>query len=215
VPCPDGSAVVYEVYDTEKQDYDLWLVAVDGGSPRRLVERARNPAWSPDGGRLAFSMRRRGSLDLWLLNRDGEELMRVLDTPDNEYLPVWSPSGGALAFVREIREANRTRYELIVRAADGSETTVHSRLGQAITSLCWAPGSALLFTSRTEINTRSLFRSAHQSERDGDGRFRRRCGGLLDRDPRGHSVPRTPQRSEPDRVFRVRPGAAAVRPPRQ
>lgn len=150
VPCPDGSVIAYEAYDTEQQDYGIWIMAVNGGAPTRLIERARNPAWSPDGGRLAFSMRRRGSLDIWLMNRDGDDLMRVLDTPENEYLPAWSPSGGSLAFVREVREANRNRYELIVRAADGSESIVYTRLGQGLTSLCWAPSESLLFTSRRD-----------------------------------------------------------------
>jgi len=150
VPCPDGSTVAYEAYDADQQDYSIYTIGVTGGTPRRLMERARNPAWSPDGGRIAFSMRRRGSLDIWLMNRDGDDLQRVLDTPENEYLPVWSPSSGTLAFIRETREANRTRYEIVARAADGSETVVHSRLGQSISSLCWAPSADLLFASRTE-----------------------------------------------------------------
>ena len=153
VPSPDGSAVAYEVYDTDKQDYDIWLQPVEGGSARRLIERARNPSWSPDGGRLLFAMRRRSSLDLWLMNRDGKGLMRLLDTLDNEYLPVWAPDGARLAFVREIREANRTRYELILRAADGTEETILSRLSQGISSLCWAPSADLLFTSREPDDT--------------------------------------------------------------
>ena len=67
---PDGTTLCYADFG------DLWLVAVDGGSPRRLTmdgETSRQPVWSADGRHIYFSSRRDGTLALWRIAvADGE-----------------------------------------------------------------------------------------------------------------------------------------------
>src|SRR3954468_20695047 len=64
---PDGTQVVYVVTEidraTDKSDSDLWLVALDGGEPKRLTTSAgvdNHPRWSPDGKSIAFVSTRGG-----------------------------------------------------------------------------------------------------------------------------------------------------------
>lgn len=147
---PDGTAIAYESYDSDRGDYGIWSLPTSGGVPQLLIEAARQPCWSPDGGRLAFAMQRGGSLDIWLASRQGTDLIRVLNTPEQEYLPVWSPGGERLAFVREIAEGGRTRYVLTVRDALGQEEELVALLGRAISSLSWAPSGRILYSAPSE-----------------------------------------------------------------
>ncbi|NUQ02031.1 MAG: PD40 domain-containing protein [Armatimonadetes bacterium] len=150
VASPDGSLIAYEVYDADRGDFGLWTCTPEGGDPTQIIERARNVSWSPDGGRLLFAMQRRSRLDIWMANRQGTDLVRITNTPEQDYLPVWSPAGDRVAFVRELHEGGRTRYAIVVRSADGNEQEVTSLLGRNIASLSWAPSESLLYSARGE-----------------------------------------------------------------
>ena len=51
----------------------------------------RNPQWSPDGKRLAFTSARDGSAGIFSINADGTGLTDLSRTPTtNEYLSAWA-----------------------------------------------------------------------------------------------------------------------------
>ena len=78
----------------------------DGSNPRQLTRYAgSNPAWSPDGRRIAF----RSRFDLFVVNVDGSGLRRLAR---NGSAPTWSPDGRTIAFLH-----NR---EVYIVKADGS-----------------------------------------------------------------------------------------------
>lgn len=58
----------------------------------------RDPALSPDGMRIAFSSRRNGYWDLYILELASGQVRRVTDTPEYEGAPSWSPDGQWLAY---------------------------------------------------------------------------------------------------------------------
>jgi TolB protein len=60
-----------------------------------------DPAWSPDGARIAFISSRTGGGDLYLINADGSGRRRLTYTAAREFTrPAWSPDGRGIAFVR-------------------------------------------------------------------------------------------------------------------
>jgi len=147
---PDGTAIAFENFDTQRSEYSLWTCSADGGNANSVIVGARYATWSPDGGRLLFAMQRRGSLDMWMSSRTGNDLRRITDTKEQEYLPVWSPDGDRIAFVREIVESSVKRYQVVVVDLRGKETEWLTLGSRGITSLCWAPSERLLVGSRSE-----------------------------------------------------------------
>ncbi len=53
---------------------------------------------SPDGSRIAYSSRRNGYWDIYILDLLSGDLTRVTDTPEYEGSPTWSPDGQWLAY---------------------------------------------------------------------------------------------------------------------
>lgn len=74
----------------------VYVETVGAGKAQLVVRNAIDPAWSPDGSLLAVSrMDDREQVDIWLVNRDGRGLRRVMDTPEVDRRPVWLAREGA------------------------------------------------------------------------------------------------------------------------
>jgi serine/threonine-protein kinase len=84
-----------------------WRIVVkDGlnGAPRRLTSGDANdfnPAFSPDGTRIAFNSDRDGSHHIYTMNLDGSDLRRLTDGPSNNRSPAYSPDGTSIVFVSD------------------------------------------------------------------------------------------------------------------
>src|SRR3954462_12036829 len=75
---PDGKQVAYVIGEVLKDENrintDVWVVAADGGQPRKLTnspKHDRHPRWSPDGKWIAFESTRDGTGQIFLLPADG------------------------------------------------------------------------------------------------------------------------------------------------
>lgn len=84
----------------------LSIINVDTG--KRVEEHAFptldqifNPAWSPDGHRIAFSGFKGGLLDLYVYDLPSKTLTRLTDDAYADYDPEWSPDGQQIAWVTD------------------------------------------------------------------------------------------------------------------
>ena len=103
-----------------------------------------DPAWSPDGRKMAFSSYRNGNTDIYVINTDGAGLVRLTRDQAHDETPAWSPDGHQIAFASN-RAENSNIY---VMNADGSD--IRPIIVDMFNSLrpAWSPdGSKIAFTS--------------------------------------------------------------------
>jgi TolB protein len=69
------------------------------------------PRWSPDGRRVAFKSNRGGSYNLYVMNADGSNVVRLTDHGANDHDPTWLPDGQSMVFSSE-RDRGTGRNDL-------------------------------------------------------------------------------------------------------
>ena len=74
------------------------------------------PSWSPDGTRLTFISDRDGNYEVYVMNADGSEQVRITNNAAADMDPEWSPDGGRIAFVSD-RDGSE---EIYLMNSDGS-----------------------------------------------------------------------------------------------
>ncbi|MBI5285330.1 MAG: PD40 domain-containing protein [Chloroflexi bacterium] len=75
------------------------------------------PAWSPNGKRIAFHSRRIfNKLEIYVMDADGSGVERLTDNEFDDASPSWSPDGSRIAF----DSARNGNLDIYVMDADGS-----------------------------------------------------------------------------------------------
>lgn len=129
----------------------LFLLPADSRSKSRLLFRnAYTPAWSPNSGKLAFSVEQpRGLWSVHVANVDGSGDVRLSDPQNIGGSPAWSPDGKRIAFDQMADE--RRRQQVFVMDADGShvrQLTLDPNWSCAHAS--WSPdGNWIVFSCRS------------------------------------------------------------------
>lgn len=96
---PTGVRALFEAHG------DIFTVPAEKGDVRNLTNSSssaeREPAWSPDGRRIAYFSDASGEYKLYLRDQDGLKAPQVIDLsaePTYYYAPAWSPDSKRIAF---------------------------------------------------------------------------------------------------------------------
>lgn len=91
---PNGQHIAFQALN------QIW-VADMRGRPRQLTRDSyykSDPAWSPDGRKLAYSSDKAGTPDIYVLDLASGNEQRVTSLPGAEVSAAWSPDGSTIAF---------------------------------------------------------------------------------------------------------------------
>lgn len=124
------------------------------GSPPRQLTRSQGgneqPAWSPDGSKVAFVSYRDGNGEIYVMDADGSNQTRLTNQPALDTGPKWSPDGRRIAFV----SARSKTAQVWVMNANGSDARRVAETPGEQGAVQWSPGgSKLAFLAVTRGKT--------------------------------------------------------------
>jgi WD40 repeat protein len=98
-----------------------------------------DPAFSPDGARIAFESTRTGGGDIYVMNADGTGLVQLTSDPREDGQPTWSPDGSQIAFTR-CGQTNCNIWAMTSAGANQHQVTNGPGNLDLETDPAWSPG---------------------------------------------------------------------------
>jgi Tol biopolymer transport system component len=126
---PDGKRIAVELanlYEFESgwrttRHFDRALAVTDLlGTGLTVLGQGTDPAWSPDGTRLAFARVTGGTAHVFVANADGTNAQQITEGPADDVEPAWSPDGRFIVFCSAHGEDHWTQANLFAVRPDGS-----------------------------------------------------------------------------------------------
>ncbi|RPJ28490.1 MAG: hypothetical protein EHM33_04255 [Chloroflexi bacterium] len=164
----------YVVFSSTRDgNYEIYSMNPDGSEVRRLTYNAAvdystltsleihelsytdqdfDGCISPDGQKIAFTSHRDGDYEIYIMNFDGSDQVRVTNSAGNDGSPAWSPDGTRIAFTSGRDDGFS---EIYVMNADGTDqTNLTNSPGYYDDSPAWSPdGSQIAFVSSRDDTT--------------------------------------------------------------
>jgi len=162
---PDGTRIAFDNF--LQGEYGIETADPDGSDIVRLTDGVNDSwaSWSPDGTKILFSSTRYDPsieqcmpgfphehgcpTDIYLMDADGSNVVRLTDDLASEYQPVWSPDGTRIAFARSLGDPQLSHPAIFTMDPDGTDARqISSADGGSDFWPSWSPnGSQLVFAA--------------------------------------------------------------------
>jgi Tol biopolymer transport system component/serine/threonine protein kinase len=140
------------------QDGDVWVLDLASGKESKLVDNAFNPAYSPDGKRIAVDASWAAPRRIWVVDREGHNPQQI--TPDTSeevahVAPSWSPDGKKIVFQNLVR----TKFDIrVVNLESKQMNWITNDLFSNIRPV-WSPSGKFIYFSSDRSGGINIWRA--------------------------------------------------------
>ncbi len=145
---PDGKQLAYALYDTDAEEWFIYITQLDARATPRRIHQGEWPSWGPDG-RLAFTAcTGEQKCGIHIYNPTTGKLHR-LTASRQDRAAAWSPGGQEIVYMSDV---GRSLNLYVVHAASGYVRQITRNLFTDIAPV-WSPdGQRIAFVTNRDDN---------------------------------------------------------------